>query len=153
MVVDGQRAAPRGGRIGFAFQAFNLLPHRTVAENVMFGEIYRAGPRAGRRERAMTVLDRVGIANRADFLPTKLSGGQQQRVAIARALVGPPSLLLCDEPTGNLDTANTDAVLALFDELAADGMTFIIVTHDDQVAAHAKRRVRITDGRLSELAA
>jgi ABC-type lipoprotein export system ATPase subunit len=92
----------------------------------------------------------VGIANRADFLPAKLSGGQQQRVAIARALLGDPSLLLCDEPTGNLDSVNTKAVLELFDDLVADGMTILVITHDDEVAARMPRRTRIVDGQLTE---
>ena len=147
---DGERAALRGSRIGFVFQTFNLLAHRSVLDNVMLGEVYRATPREGRRERAMAALERVGMTHRATFLPTRLSGGEQQRVAIARALGGGPSLLLCDEPTGNLDSANTLAILALFDELRDAGLTIVIVTHEDQVALHARRRVRIIDGRLTE---
>jgi ABC-type lipoprotein export system ATPase subunit len=147
---DGQRAALRAHGIGFVFQTFNLLAHRTVLENVMLAEVYRGASREGRAERAMVVLDRVGMTHRAHFLPTRLSGGEQQRVAIARALLGDPSLLLCDEPTGNLDSANTHSVLALFDELGQDGLTLAIVTHEDEVANHARRRVRMIDGRLTE---
>jgi putative ABC transport system ATP-binding protein len=146
---DG-RAALRGRRIGFIFQTFNLLAHRTALENVALSEVYIGRPRAGRRERALSALERVGIANRGEFLPAKLSGGQQQRVAIARALLGEPSLLLCDEPTGNLDSVNTTAVLALFDELVADGMTILIITHDGEVAERMPRQTRIVDGRLTE---
>jgi ABC-type lipoprotein export system ATPase subunit len=121
-----------------------------VVENVTLAEVYRGTPREGREERALAALERVDMTHRSEFLPTKLSGGQQQRVAIARALVGEPSLLLCDEPTGNLDSANTQALLALFDELSEAGLTLVIVTHDEQVAAHARRHVRMVDGRLTE---
>jgi putative ABC transport system ATP-binding protein len=147
---EGGRATLRGQRIGFIFQTFNLLAHRTVIENVALSEVYVGRPREGRGERALAALDRVGIADRGNFMPSKLSGGQQQRVAIARALMGEPSLLLCDEPTGNLDSANTRAVLELFDVLVAEGMTMLIITHDDQVAERMPRRTRIVDGRLTE---
>jgi putative ABC transport system ATP-binding protein len=147
---EGGRAALRGQRIGFIFQTFNLLAHRTALENVALSEVYVGHSREGRRERALAALERVGIGNRSDFMPAKLSGGQQQRVAIARALVGEPSLLLCDEPTGNLDSVNTRAVLELFDELVAEGMTILIITHDDEVAQRMPRRTRIVDGHLTE---
>ncbi len=147
---EDERAALRGRRIGFIFQTFNLLAHRTALENVALSEVYLGLPRDGRRERALDALERVGIANRSDFLPAKMSGGQQQRVAIARALVGEPSLLLCDEPTGNLDSVNTRAVLELFDDLVADGMTILIITHDDEVAERMPRQTRIVDGQLTE---
>ena len=150
---DGARAALRGRRIGFVFQSFHLLAHRTVAENVMLAELYTRSERAGRRSRAEAALARVGLSHRVDFVPTRLSGGERQRVAIARALVGEPSLLLCDEPTGNLDTRNTDAILELFDELRADGLTLAVITHDEHVSRRAARTVDIVDGRLSELAA
>jgi ABC-type lipoprotein export system ATPase subunit len=149
---DGQLAGLRGRRIGFIFQTFNLLPHRSALDNVMMAEVYLGVPRSGRRHRALAALRRVGLADRSEFTPTKLSGGQQQRVAIARALMGSPSLLLCDEPTGNLDSANTVSVLRLFEELGADGLTLVVVTHDDEVAARAHREVRIVDGRLTEVA-
>lgn len=147
---EDELAALRGRLLGFVFQTFNLLAHRTAIENVMLPEVYRGGDRTGRRERALAALERVGVAERADFLPGKLSGGQQQRVAIARALTGSPSLLLCDEPTGNLDSANTESMLELFEELVAGGMTMLLITHDDSVAERMPRRTTIVDGRLTE---
>jgi ABC-type lipoprotein export system ATPase subunit len=148
---ERERTAVRARSIGFVFQAFHLLAHRTALENVMLAEMYSGGERAGRRERAVAALERVGVAHRRDFLPTRLSGGEQQRVAIARALLGSPKLLLCDEPTGNLDSASTEALMLLFDALARQGLTLVVVTHDEDVAAHAGRVVRIVDGRLSEV--
>jgi ABC-type lipoprotein export system ATPase subunit len=150
---DGELTAVRARSIGFVFQSFHLLGHRTALENVMLGELYAGGGRDGRRERASTALERVGMADRAEFLPTRLSGGEQQRVAIARALLGSPSLLLCDEPTGNLDSGNTKSLLLLFDRLARQGLTLVVVTHDEQVATTAKRVVRMVDGRIEEGAA
>ena len=147
---DSERAALRAQRIGFVFQTFHLLAHRTVLDNVMLAEVYRGVPREGRAERARDALEQVGMGARADFLPVRLSGGEQQRVAIARALMGDHSLLLCDEPTGNLDSVNTEAVLMLFDELSDAGFTLVMVTHEEQVAAHASRRVRMVDGQLTE---
>jgi putative ABC transport system ATP-binding protein len=147
---DGERAAVRAERIGFVFQSFNLLAHRTVLENVMLAEVYRGTRREGREERALASLERVGMTHRSGFRPTKLSGGEQQRVAIARALMGDHALLLCDEPTGNLDSVNTAAILALFEDLASSGLTLVIVTHDERVAQHMRRRVRMVDGVLTE---
>ena len=147
---DMHRAGLRGRRIGFVFQSFHLLAQRTVLENVMLAEVYVGGRRHGRQRRAYAALERVGLAERADFLPTKLSGGQQQRAAIARALIGSPSLLLCDEPTGNLDSHSAAGVLDVFQELSADGLTLAVITHDDHVAERADRRVGIVDGRLRE---
>jgi ABC-type lipoprotein export system ATPase subunit len=147
---EGELAALRGRLIGFVFQTFNLLAHRTVLENVMLAEVYLGRSREGRRERAMAALERVGIEQRADFPPKKLSGGQQQRVAIARALMGSPSLLLCDEPTGNLDSVNSASVLGLFEDLVAEGMTMLLITHEESVAKRMPRRTSITDGRLTE---
>jgi macrolide transport system ATP-binding/permease protein len=147
---DGELTAVRARSIGFVFQSFHLLGHRTALENVMLAELYAGGMRDGRRERAFAALERVGMADRRDFLPTKLSGGEQQRVAIARALLGSPSLLLCDEPTGNLDSANTESLMLLFSELARQGLTLVVVTHDEAVAATAARVVRIVDGRIEE---
>lgn len=149
---EAQRNAQRGQRIGFVFQAFHLLPHRTALENVMTAGLYNRAPRQGRRERAAAALERVGLTSRRDALPGTLSGGERQRVAIARALVSRPSLLLCDEPTGNLDTANGDAVLALFNDLRADGITLVVVTHDDDVSRRADRTVGMVDGRMHEVA-
>lgn len=148
---DSERAGLRGRRIGFVFQSFHLLSHRTVEENVMLAELYRGAKRSGRRDRAVAALERVGLGHRLGFLPTRLSGGERQRVAIARAIVGEPSMLLCDEPTGNLDTANTQSVLELFDDLRSNGLTVVIITHDLSVAERAERRVRMVDGELTEL--
>jgi ABC-type lipoprotein export system ATPase subunit len=146
---DLARAGLRGRRIGFVFQSFHLLPHRSVLDNVMLAELYIGRPRKGRRERALAALDRVGLADRAEFLPTRLSGGQRQRAAIARAVLGGPSLLLCDEPTGNLDTESAASILDLFADLHGDGMTLVVISHDPNVAARAGRQVRIVDGALS----
>jgi ABC-type lipoprotein export system ATPase subunit len=147
---DDERTALRATRFGFVFQTFHLLGHRTAAENVMLAEVYALASRTGRRDRALQALERVGMGHRADFLPTKLSGGEQQRAAIARALLGSPKLMLCDEPTGNLDSANTESLLALFDELALQGLTFVVITHDEDVAAHARRIIRMVDGHVIE---
>jgi putative ABC transport system ATP-binding protein len=149
-LADAGRTALRGARIGFVFQSFHLLPHRTAEENVMLAELYRGTDRRDRRERARHALHRVGMSNRASFRPNKLSGGERQRVAIARALLGDPALLLCDEPTGNLDSQNTASVLDLFDGLCADGATLVVITHEDTVSRRAARTVRISDGLLSE---
>lgn len=149
---DHERAGLRSRRIGFVFQSFHLLPHRSVLENVMLAEVYRKEGRYGRRRRALAAIDRVGLSHRVDFLPTKLSGGERQRVAIARALVGAPALLLCDEPTGNLDSKSTENILDLFTQLNHQGLTLVIVTHDELVARRASRRVQIIDGRLTDVA-
>ncbi|MFI7388351.1 ABC transporter ATP-binding protein [Streptomyces sp. NPDC049813] len=147
---DADRTALRGRRIGFVFQAFHLLPHRSALENVALAMVYNGVPRAERAPRARDALLRVGLGHRLDSLPTRLSGGERQRVAIARALAASPSLLLCDEPTGNLDTVNAGAVLGLLDELHADGMTILLITHDPEVAARGARTVAIRDGVLRE---
>ncbi|MEU9128092.1 ABC transporter ATP-binding protein [Kitasatospora sp. NPDC048540] len=147
---DRDRSALRGRRIGFVFQSFHLLPHRTAEENVLLAQVYNRTPRAQRRRAARAALEQVGLGHRTDALPTTLSGGERQRVAIARALVNRPSLLLCDEPTGNLDSANAAAVLERFDRLHQEGYTLVVITHDPAVAARAPRAVRIADGRLSE---
>jgi putative ABC transport system ATP-binding protein len=147
---DRDRSALRGGRIGFVFQAFHLLPYRTALENVLLAELYNQTPRGHRLGRAVDALRGVGLGHRLDALPTTLSGGECQRVAIARALVNRPSLLLCDEPTGNLDSANAATVMELLDELNAAGFTIAVITHDTNVAAHARRAIAISDGVLSE---
>lgn len=148
---DLARAGLRGREIGFIFQAFHLLPHRSVLENVMLAELYMGASRRGRRQRALAALERVGLGDRADFLPTRLSGGQRQRAAIARSLMGDPSLLLCDEPTGNLDTKSAANVLDILGDLSSDGLTLVVITHDENVAGRADRRVRIIDGELGEI--
>jgi putative ABC transport system permease protein len=149
-LTENERAGLRSQRIGFVFQSFHLLPYRTVLENVMLAEVYCTGSRRDRRERALAAIQRVGLMHRADFLPMKLSGGESQRVAIARAIMGSPSLLLCDEPTGNLDSKNSASVLDLFENLNDAGLTLVIVTHDESVANRASRRVQIVDGLLTE---
>ncbi|QTE31582.1 ABC transporter ATP-binding protein [Pengzhenrongella sicca] len=148
---DSARAALRGGRIGFVFQSFHLLPHRTVLDNVLLATLYSGVPRAERRARALASLERVGMGHRLDFLPTVLSGGERQRVAIARAVIASPHVLLADEPTGNLDSATSGGVLDLFDELHRDGLTLVVITHDAAVSSRAQRRVRIVDGTLVEV--
>lgn len=145
---EGERAGLRSRRIGFVFQSFHLLAHRTVIENVLLATVYNRMPRAERVPAAEAALRRVGLGHRMEFRPTTLSGGERQRVAIARALVTRPGLLLADEPTGNLDSSTGESVLTLFDELRADGLTLVVVTHDDYVSAHANRLVRLRDGRI-----
>lgn len=147
---DRNRAGLRSRGIGFVFQSFHLLAHRSVLENVALSEVYRRASRNGRRDRALNALEQVGLAERASFVPTRLSGGERQRVAIARALVGSPRLLLCDEPTGNLDSKTTELVLNILRNLHRNGMTIIMITHEQDVGDAAPRQVRIIDGLLSE---
>ncbi|MFJ4907608.1 ABC transporter ATP-binding protein [Streptomyces sp. NPDC093249] len=147
---EAQRTALRGRSIGFVFQAFHLLPHRTAWENVELGLIHGGTPRKERRATARDALVRVGLEHRLKALPTTLSGGERQRVAIARAVAGSPSLLLCDEPTGNLDSATAATVLSLLDELHSEGMTVVVITHDPSVANRGKRVLAIRDGVLTE---
>jgi len=139
-------AAARSRQIGFVFQQFNLLPRATAAQNVELPLVY-AGVR-DRREPALRALERVGLADRAEHRPRELSGGEQQRVAIARALVNSPSIVMADEPTGNLDTRTGHEILALFDQLGAEGITLIMVTHDQAVAERCRRVVRLVDGEI-----
>src|ERR1700693_4046475 len=147
---DRDRSALRGSRIGFVFQSFHLLPYRSALENVLLAEMYNQTPRDGRFQAAASALQAVGLSHRMEALPTTLSGGECQRVAIARALVNRPSLLLCDEPTGNLDSRNAAALMELLDQLNAAGFTIVVITHDTGVAAHAGRTIAISDGALSE---
>ncbi len=143
---ERERTALRGHRIGFVFQAFHLLPRRTAMENVALAQLYRATPARQRREQAREALERVGLGHRLNAEPARLSGGERQRVAIARALAAQPGLLLCDEPTGNLDSANAATVMQLLAELWHDGMTILVITHDPTVADQAPRRIVISDG-------
>ncbi|MCX5209130.1 ABC transporter ATP-binding protein [Kitasatospora sp. NBC_00240] len=145
---EAGRTALRGRRIGFVFQAFHLIAHRTASENVALAQLYIPGTRRDRRAAAEAVLRRVGLGHRLDALPGTLSGGERQRVAVARALLNAPDLLLCDEPTGNLDSATAETVLDLIDGLHRDGVTVVVITHDPTVAARATRRITIRDGRL-----
>ncbi len=149
---DDQRAGVRSRRLGFVFQSFHLLPYRTVLENVMLAEVYRNQSNRGREERALATLERVRLAHRANFLPGKLSGGERQRVAIARAITGSPSLLVCDEPTGNLDSKSSDAILELLEQLNREGLTLLMVTHNEEIANRAGRRLHMVDGSLQEIA-
>lgn len=145
-----QRAQVRNRQIGFIFQSFNLLGHRTVVQNVELPLTYRGLSASERRKKALDALDRVGMTARADHYPAQLSGGQQQRVAVARAVAGDPSILLADEPTGNLDSKNGVAVMELLRELHLGGATVCLVTHDRRFAADANRVVRLLDGELVE---
>jgi putative ABC transport system ATP-binding protein len=151
MLADKDRSALRGRRIGVVFQAFHLLPYRTAVENVLLAQLYNQTPRAARLQAAAVALEAVGLGHRMDALPVTLSGGECQRVAIARALVNSPALVLCDEPTGNLDSANALALMGLLDELNAAGYTIVVITHDPVVAGHARRAIAISDGVLTEL--
>jgi putative ABC transport system ATP-binding protein len=145
---DPELAALRASRIGFVFQQFHLAEHTTAVENVADGLLYAGVPAAERRARAREALERVGLAERADFRPSKLSGGERQRVAIARALVGRPAIVLADEPTGNLDSASGAAILALLKELHRGGATIVVVTHNHELADELPRRVEVRDGRI-----
>jgi len=148
-----ERARVRNREIGFVFQSFNLIPEMTVAQNVALPLTYRGGVSAADMKAAVTkALERVNMAHRSGHLPTQLSGGQQQRVAVARALVGNPSLILADEPTGNLDVANGDQLMALLDQLHTEGATLITVTHNPVYAERASRRIHMLDGRLRDQA-
>ncbi len=147
---DTELAQVRNREIGFVFQSFHLLPRMTVLQNVMQPLVYRGLSQDERRARAVEALGKVGLGDRMGHRPNQLSGGQRQRVAIARALVGAPSILLADEPTGNLDTRTSAEIMALFDALHAQGQTVILVTHEPDIAAHCHRVLRVSDGRIVE---
>jgi putative ABC transport system ATP-binding protein len=147
-VDDNDRAEVRNQHIGFIFQGFNLLPKLTALQNVETPLVYRGVSTTKRREMALAALDRVGLGGRGHHRPNQLSGGQQQRVAIARAIASEPSILLGDEPTGALDSKTGQEVLALFQDLNKEGRTIVLVTHDERVAAHCKRVVRLSDGQI-----
>jgi putative ABC transport system ATP-binding protein len=138
----------RNRTIGFVFQGFNLLPRMTLLDNVALPLIYAGVALAQRRQRAHDMLTRVGLGDKANSLPSQISGGQQQRAAIARALVNNPRLLLADEPTGNLDSHTGEEIMALFEALHHDGITIVLVTHENDIAQHAKRQVRFYDGSI-----
>ncbi len=147
---ERQLAGLRATKIGFVFQSFHLLSHRTATENVMLAELYSGRDRGGRRDRAIAALEQVSLGHRLDAFPPTMSGGERQRVAIARALAANPSLLLADEPTGNLDTVTSEAILALFDDLHASGLTIAVITHDLDVSLRAQRVINIRDGVVTE---
>ena len=147
---ENELAHIRNRKIGFVFQSFNLIPKLTAEENVELPLIYQGIKKEERTERVAAALERVKLGKRANHFPTELSGGQQQRVAIARAIVTRPSLILADEPTGNLDSKTTVEIMDIFHELHSQGNTIVLITHDDSVAAQAGRRVRILDGHLTE---
>lgn len=147
---DDGLAQVRNLKIGFVFQSFNLLPRQDALANVALPLLYRNLPRPERERAARAALERVQLGHRMGHKPTELSGGQNQRVAIARALVGDPAILLADEPTGNLDSRTSLEIMALFDELHRQGRTVILVTHEDDIAAHAHRRIRLHDGKITE---
>ena len=144
----GELARARRELVGFVFQSYNLLPRRNARENIELPMIYAGVGRRERKRRAMKVLERVGLTNRARHKPSELSGGQAQRVAIARALANNPALLLADEPTGNLDSVSSEDLMGLFEELKSSGVTLVVVTHDRNVATHADRTVEIRDGKV-----
>ena len=147
---DDELADIRNQELGFVFQQFHLLPELTALENVMLPMVYARVPLEERHLRATTALERVGLAQRLHNRPNQLSGGQQQRVAVARAIINQPALLLADEPTGALDSRTTSEVLAMFDDLHAQGITILLVTHEHEVGARAQRVVHFRDGRVAE---
>jgi putative ABC transport system ATP-binding protein len=149
-LTDKQRAGVRARRIGFVFQAFHLVGYRSVVDNVELGLLYHGLTGKQRRNRALDVIDHVGLTNRRDGLCSQLSGGEKQRVAIARTLIREPSLVLCDEPTGNLDSASSEQVLGLIEKLHTAGLTVVMITHDPSIARRARRNLTMNDGRVSE---
>ncbi len=149
-MTDDELAAIRNQEIGFVFQTFNLLPRTSALQQVELPLVYSGLPRKERRERALKSLESVGLADRMTHQPNELSGGQRQRVAVARALINNPSILLADEPTGNLDSQTGNEIMALFEDLNRRGNTIVLVTHEEDIAAHARRIVRLRDGKVRE---
>lgn len=151
--TENQLAQVRNRKIGFVFQSFNLIPKLTAEENVELPLIYQGVKKSERQERVAEAIRRVNLEKRAKHLPTELSGGQQQRVAIARAIVTKPSIILADEPTGNLDSKTSGEIMEIFHELHRQGNTIVLITHDPNIAAQATRSIHILDGRVTELTA
>jgi putative ABC transport system ATP-binding protein len=145
---DNELAHLRNKELGFVFQAFNLIPRMTVLENVELPMIYSGISQKKRREKALSALERVGLEDRVKHLPNEISGGQKQRVAIARSLVNSPSVILADEPTGNLDSKSSEDIMGVFQDLNNEGTTIILVTHENDIAKHGKRIVRFKDGQI-----
>jgi putative ABC transport system ATP-binding protein len=149
-LTDDELADIRNNEIGFVFQSFNLLPRTSALENVALPLVYAGVPQKERLERAQEVLNKVGLGDRSKHKPNELSGGQRQRVAIARALINNPSIVLADEPTGNLDSTSSKEIMELFDKIHKEGNTVIMVTHEEDIAAHASRIIRMIDGKIAE---
>ncbi len=149
-MTDDDLASIRNVEIGFVFQSFNLLPRTSAIENVSLPLVYAGVSKKERIERAQTLLEKVGLGDRADHKPNELSGGQRQRVAIARALINNPSIVLADEPTGNLDSKSSIEIMNLFNEIHQDGNTVVMVTHEEDIAKYAKRTIRMIDGKLAD---
>ena len=148
-MTDDDLATVRNVEIGFVFQSFNLLPRTSALENVALPLVYAGVAKKERLERAQVVLEKVGLGDRGDHKPNELSGGQRQRVAIARALINNPSMVLADEPTGNLDSKSSLEIMALFEEIHAEGNTVVMVTHEEDIAKYAKRTIRMIDGKMA----
>ena len=148
-MTDDDLATVRNVEIGFVFQSFNLLPRTSALENVALPLVYAGVAKKERLERAQIVLEKVGLGDRGDHKPNELSGGQRQRVAIARALINNPSIVLADEPTGNLDSKSSLEIMALFEEIHAEGNTVVMVTHEEDIAKYAKRTIRMIDGKMA----
>lgn len=149
-MTDDELATVRNVEIGFVFQSFNLLPRTSALDNVALPLVYAGVPKKERSQRAQAALEKVGLGDRGDHKPNELSGGQRQRVAIARALVNNPSIVLADEPTGNLDSKSSLEIMAIFDEIHKDGNTVVMVTHEEDIAKYAKRTIRMRDGKLEQ---
>lgn len=149
-LTDNESALVRNKEIGFIFQSFNLMPRMTILENVELPMVYANVPKKERRERALKALDRVGLSDRVKHRPNEISGGQKQRVAIARAIVNQPSVLMADEPTGNLDSKTTLEIMRIFQEINAEGTTVVMVTHEPEVAEYTKRVVLFKDGEIQD---
>lgn len=149
-LTDNELAFVRNKELGFVFQSFNLIPRMTLLENVELPMVYAGVPGKERRDRALAALDRVGLQDRIKHMPNEISGGQKQRAAIARAIVNSPSVIMADEPTGNLDTKSSEEIMKIFQKLNEEGATVIMVTHEPDIAQHAKRVVRFRDGEITD---